>query len=130
MMKQQSILRANMMRWPWGKKPEEPVRPPKVGGTRVPDQVIRIDFSKPHDFYCRFSEPRTERVFRACILLGFSTPVEENGVRGRGGLGEGFGEWGHDRWLVLKYPDGRLVYVPREVLLYVEETPKDGKAPD
>jgi hypothetical protein len=35
-----------MRQWPWQKKPE-PVRPPKVGGTRAPDQVLRIDFHFP-----------------------------------------------------------------------------------
>jgi hypothetical protein len=34
----------------------------------------------------------------------------------------GGGEWGHDRWLVLRQPDGRLLYVPRDGLEYIEES--------
>jgi hypothetical protein len=45
--------RASLVQWPWSKKPE-PVRPPKAGGIRVPDKVLRIDFTKPHDFHFRF----------------------------------------------------------------------------
>jgi hypothetical protein len=103
--------------WPWQKKEPEPVRPPKVGGTRAPDQVLRIDFTKPHDYYFRFYQGG-DQVFRGCVLVGFSTPVDEDGNRLGGG-----GEWGHDRWLVLRHPDGRLAYVPREGLQYVEESP-------
>ncbi len=103
------------MRWPWEKTPE-PVRPPKVGGTRVPDQVLRIDFSKPHDFHFRFYSGIAQ-VFLNCLLIGFSTPMDESGNRLGGG-----GEWSHDRWLVLKHPDGRLAYVPREGLSYIEES--------
>ena len=65
-------------RWPWQKPPPEPVRPPKVGGTRVPDAVHRIDFSKPHDFHFRFGyNKEPDVVFRRCLLVGFTTPVED-----------------------------------------------------
>lgn len=106
------------MRWPWEKKPE-PVRPPKVGGTRVPDQVMHIDFSRPHDFHFRFYSGG-EQVFRGCVLVGFSTPTDGAGNR-LGGDPER-GEWGHDRWLVLRHLDGRLAYVPREGLQFIEES--------
>jgi hypothetical protein len=112
-----------MWQWPWQKKPE-PVRPPKVGGTRVPDQVLRIDFSQPHDFYFR-SYDGGKQVFRSCVLVGFTTPVDDDGNR----LG-GEGEWGHDRWLVLRQPDGRLVYVPRDGLQYIEESQPAGSGGD
>jgi hypothetical protein len=107
------------MRWPWQTKPG-PVRPPKVGGTRAPDQVLRIDFSKPHDFHFG------KQVFRGCVLVGFSTPVDEDSNP----LARA-GEWGHDRWLVLRQPDGRLAYVPREGLEYIEESqPQLPASPD
>jgi hypothetical protein len=105
--------------WPWSKKPE-PVRPPKVGGTRVPDQVLRIDFARPHDFHFRFYGG-SDVVFKGCILVGFTTPVDDDGARLGGG-----GEWTHDRWLVLRLPDGRLVYVPRESLQYIAESAPEG----
>lgn len=104
------------MDWPWSKKKPEPIRPPKVGGTRVPDQVLGIDFSRPHDFHFRFYSGG-EEVFRGCILVGFSTPTDDNGNRVGGG-----GEWGHDRWLVLRLSDGRLAYAPREGLQYIMES--------
>src|SRR5262249_29177304 len=113
-----------MWRWPW-EKPIEPVKPPKVGGTRAPDQVIAIDFSRPHDFHFSFysgSDNGTKQVFRRCILLGFTTPTDAGGNR----VG-GEGEWAqHDRWLVLRQPDGRLVYVPRGGLHYIEESQPAG----
>ncbi len=103
------------MDWPWTKKKPEPVRPPKVGGTRVPDQVLGIDFSHPHDFHFHFNCGKDE-VFIGCVLVGFSTPTDDGGNR------VGGGEWGHDPWLVLRLPDGRLVYVPREGLQYIVES--------
>lgn len=102
--------------WPWQKKKVEPVRPPKVGGTRAPDQVLRIDFTKPHDFHFRFYSGG-EEVFGGCILVGFTTPVDD------GAQVAGPGEWGHDRWLVLHLPDGRLVYAPRDGLQHIAESP-------
>jgi hypothetical protein len=104
------------MEWPWSKKKPEQVRPPKVGGTRVPDQVLRIDFSKPHDFHFRFYNGGAE-VLRSCVLIGFTTPMDSDGNRVGGG-----GEWGHDRWLVLRLPDGRLVHAPRDGLQYIVES--------
>jgi hypothetical protein len=104
-----------MWQWPWQKSPD-PVRPPKVGGTRAPDQVLRIDFTRPHDFH--FGQyDGGEMVFRDCILVGFTTPVDDGGNR----IGAA-SEWGHDRWLVLRQKDDRLVYVPRDGLRYIEES--------
>ena len=94
-------------RWPWQKH----VKPPKVGGTRAPAEVHRIDFSKPHDFFFRFAYDGGElTVFRRCVLVGFTTP--EGGSR----------EYAHNRWLVLRREDGRLLYASRESLLYIEES--------
>jgi hypothetical protein len=76
---------------------------------------LRSDFSKPHDFSFRFFSGG-EHVFRGCLLVGFSTPVDEAGNRLGGGS-----EWGHDRRLVLRHSDGRLAYVPREGRQYIEE---------
>ena len=112
-----------MWSWPW-QKPPEPVKPPKVGGTRAPDQVIRIDFNRPHDFHFRFYESGPG-VFRRCILVGFTTPTDASGDRLGGG-----GEWQHDRWLVLRRPDGRIIYVPRNGLQYIEESQEDGAVAD
>jgi len=103
-------------RWPWQPLPE-PVKPPKVGGTRAPGDVHRIDFSKPHDFHFRFVYERGEVVtLRGCLLVGFTTPSED------GGAGGGPSEYGHNRWLVLRQQDGRLLYAPRDNLLYIEES--------
>jgi hypothetical protein len=94
------------------------VKPPKVAGTRAPADVRRIDFSKPHDFHFRFGYDKGEpAVFRGCVLIGFTTPGEED----TGGAAS-FGEYAHNRWLVLRQKDGRLLYVPRESLLYIEES--------
>jgi hypothetical protein len=106
-----------MWRWPW-QKPPEPVKPPKVGGTRAPDEVHRIDFAKPHDFHFRFGYDKAEpAVFRRCVLVGFTTPSKHVAI----GRSE-FGEYAHDRWLVLRLEDGRLLYAPRDSLLYIEES--------
>ena len=105
-----------MWRLPWRKSPE-PVRPPKVGGTRAPDEIHRIDFSRPHDFHFRFAYEKGEpAVFRRCVLVGFTTPADD------GGSGSGFAEYAHNRWLVLRREDGRLTYAPRDSLLYIEES--------
>jgi hypothetical protein len=49
-------------------------------------------------------------------LVGFTTPIEDpHDVPSHG-------EAWYDRWLVLKQPDGRLVYVPRDGLMYIEES--------
>jgi hypothetical protein len=111
------------MQWPWQKPTPPPIQPPKVGGTRAPDQVVAIDFTKPHNFHFRFSSGG-EQVFRGCILVGFSTPTDGSGNRLGRGSGE-FGEWGHDRWLVLRHRDGHLAYVPREALQFIEESLTD-----
>src|SRR5262245_1495829 len=104
-------------RWPWQKPPPEPVRPPKVGGTRAPDAIHRIDFTRPHDFHFRFGYNKEQDVvFRRCLLVGFTTPVED------GRRAEGFDEYAHNRWLVLRQEDGRYLYVAREQLLYIEES--------
>ena len=92
------------------------MKPPKVGGTRAPDQILCIDFSRPHDFHFRFYSGG-EQVFKRCVLVGFTTPVNDSGNR----IG-GAGEWGHDRWLVLRQLDGRVVYLPRDGLQYIEES--------
>lgn len=104
-------------RWPF-EPPPEPVKPPKVGGTRAPDQVLRIDFTRPHDFHY-WHGGNGSVVFRRCVLVGFTTPTDDQGnpVASR--------EWGHDRWLVLRQPDGRLAYLPREGLTYIEESSPD-----
>jgi hypothetical protein len=88
-----------------------------VGGTRAPDQVVRIDFGKPHDFHFRIYGSGTEQVFRKCILIGFTTPTDDQG----NAIG-GQREFDHDRWLVLRQADGRVVYAPREGLQYIIES--------
>ena len=111
-----------MWRWPWQKQPE-PVKPPKVGGTRAPAAVHRIDFSKPHDFHFRFGYDKgVATVFRGCMLIGFTTPTEAEA-----GASSGFGEYAHNRWLVLRQADGRLLYVPRDSLQYIEESAAQGE---
>ena len=106
-----------MWRWPW-QKPPKPVKPPKVGCTRAPAAGHRIDFSKPHDFYSRFGYDKDgATVFRRCVLIGFTTPTENET-----GESVGSGEYAHNRWLVLRQADGHLVYVPRDRLLYIEES--------
>lgn len=110
-------MKQQQWRWPWQKKPEpEPVKPPKVGGTRAPDQIRTIDFTKPHDFHFRIGyNQEKELVLRRCIVVGFTTPVSDNGSA------NAYEEYTHNRWLVLQHADGRLVYVPRDGLMYIEE---------
>src|SRR5262249_47289749 len=112
-------MKRSTWRWPWQKpEPPEPVRPPKVGGTRAPDTVHRIDFTKPHDFHFRFGYNKEYfHVFRRCLLIGFTTPVDD-----RAGERGDFGEFDHNRWLVLQQEDGRLLYVSRDQLVYIEES--------
>ncbi len=105
-------------RWPWEKpKPERVVRPPKVGGTRAPAKIEEIDFNKPHDFYFRFGyEKPVMHVFEACRLIGFTTPMHDETSQPE------WEERQHNRWIVLERPDGRRVYVPRDSLVYIEDS--------
>lgn len=108
-----------IMQWPWSKPKEdvEPPRPPKVGGTRAPENVLSIDFGRPHDFHVRFEYcAESYRVFRRCVVVGYTTPNAAQAEEWQ----ENFS--GHDRWLVLRQPDGRLVYFRREAILYIEES--------
>jgi hypothetical protein len=97
--------------WPWQKRP----RPPKVAGSRVPNRVVYIGFDRPHDYHFRFHGTGDALVFRGCVLVGFTTPSEDPYDVASPG------EAWYDRWLVLKRPDGKLVYLPRNALLYMEE---------
>lgn len=104
-------------RWPWQGVEPEPVRPPKVGGTRASDTVLQIDFTKPHDFHFHQGYNRgTTVVFQRCILVGFTTPMGENADESN------FREYSHTRWLVLRNESGRHVYVPRDGLSYIQES--------
>ncbi|MGN6546265.1 MAG: hypothetical protein ACTHK7_14520 [Aureliella sp.] len=106
-------------RWPWEKPQPEPVRPPKVGGTRAPAKVETIDFSKPHDFYFRFGYDKDNPVaFAGCLLIGFTTPMSDDAPSPQ------WEEYSHNRWIVLQRPDGRRVYIPRDNLLYIEDAAK------
>jgi hypothetical protein len=105
-------------RWPWQKR-SEPIKPPKVAGTRAPNRVLSVGFDRPHDYHFHFQESGEPLVFRRCTLVGFTTPIEDpHDV-------PSYGEAQYDRWLVLKRPDGRLVYVPRNALRYIEESVDD-----
>jgi len=114
-------MRQFTWRWPWQEPEPKPVRPPKVGGTRAPDTVHQIDFAEPHDFHFRFGHDKgIPLIFRRCVVVGYTTPL--------GDAAEEMERWeyAHSRWLVLRQEDGRLVYVPRESLLYIEEPTSDG----
>jgi hypothetical protein len=102
--------------WPWSKT--ERIQPPKVGGTRAPAEVCRIDFTKPHDFHFRLGHHEGEpKVFANCVLIGFTTPTDD-GTKDT----TGYSEYAHNRWLVLRQENGRLLYIPRDSLLYIEES--------
>jgi hypothetical protein len=116
-------MKNQFWRWPW-QKPQTPIRPPKVGGTRAPDSICAIDFTKPHDFHFSLGYgAHCEVVLRNCLLVGFTTPM------GDGNDQETYGEYAHNRWLVLQREDGRLVYVPRDGLLYIEESCPESNDP-
>ena len=123
-----STLEAKIMpkiewKWPWEKSPPKPVKPPKVGGTRAPDQVEAIDFQKPHDFHFRlhYDSQSSIQVFERCLLIGFTTPMSDDATSAR------FEEYAHNRWIVLQRPDGRRVYIPRDNLLYIEDAAEEHK---
>lgn len=104
-------------KWPWTKSEPEPVRPPKVGGTRAPAQIETIDFCKPHDFHFRLGHDRNHPiVFENCLLIGFTTPMSDDPPSPR------WEEYSHNRWIVLQRPDGLRVYIPRDELLYIEDS--------
>ena len=100
-------------RWPWQKSK---VRPPKVGGTPSPDQVETIDFSKPHDFYFLFG--------RDAGAVTVFEPVAHriHDTHDRRPPTPRWEESSHNRWIVLKRPSGSRVYVPRDSLLYIEDS--------
>jgi hypothetical protein len=108
-------------RWPWQKSAEpKAVRPPKIGGTRAPANVQEINFSKLHDFHFRIAYDKSAtQVFERCLLIGFTTPMtnDENSPT--------YEEFAHNRWIVLQREDGRRVYIPRDNLLYIEDSVKD-----
>lgn len=102
--------------WPWEKPKPDPMRPPKVGGTRAPATIRTIDFTKPHDFHFRIGYDKGEpTIFKRCLLIGFTTPMGDDSGDNR------FEEFTHNRWIVLQHEDGRLAYVPRDGLVYIEE---------
>ena len=104
-------------RWPWEKPEPAPVRPPKVGGTRVPSNVETIDFRTPHDFHFQFGyEKKVIQVFHSCRLVGFTTPMTDDPPSPQ------WEERQHNRWIVLERPDGRRIYVPRDNLVYIEDS--------
>jgi hypothetical protein len=104
-------------RWPWQKPPVQPIRPPKAAGTRAPSNIEAIDFSKPHDFHFQLRyDTNSIQVFERCILVGFTTPMEDNQSAG------GYEEYAHNRWIVLQRPDGRRIYIPRDKLMYIEDS--------
>lgn len=106
-------------KWPWEKaKPDPaPIRAPKVGGTRAPLNVEKIDFEKPHDFHFRFGyQPVESHVFRNCRLVGFTTPMNDDSATPQ------WEERTHNRWIVLQREDGRRVYVPRDSLVFIEDS--------
>jgi hypothetical protein len=106
----------NKSDWPWQKK-IGPVRPPKVGGTRAPDHIRAIDFTKLHDFHFNFGFSKDlPTVLRRCLLIGFTTPMNDDAAD------DAIGEYSHNRWLVLQHEDGRLIYAPRDHLTYIEES--------
>ena len=113
-------------RWPW-EKPKDAdtvVRPPKVGGTRAPSNLESIDFNKPHNFHFRFGYERAEiHVFEACLLIGFTTPMND------GNQSPEWEERQHNRWIVLQRSDGRRIYVPRDSLLYIEDSTQNNTPP-
>ena len=106
------------LNWPWNKRPKR-IRPPKVAGTRAPNQILSICFDRPHDYHFQFGQfagSEEMAVFRSCILVGFTTPIDDpHDVPSHE-------EAWYDKWLVLKRTDGRLVYVPRNALKYIEES--------
>ena len=103
--------------WPWSKPAPEPIRPPKVGGTRAPAQIETINFTKPHDFHFRLGHDRSNTiVFERCLLIGFTTPMSDDPPQSR------WEEYAHNRWIVLERPDRRRVYIPRDDLLYIEDS--------
>lgn len=82
---------------------------------------MNVGFDRPHDYHVRFQSSGDAVVFHRCTLVGFTTPIDDpHDVPGQG-------EAWYDRWLVLKRPDGRLVYVPRDALLYIEESVNDSE---
>jgi hypothetical protein len=111
-------MKNDRWRWPWQKEIPEPVRPPKVGGTRAPDSIREIDFKKPHDFhFCLGQNGNVPIVLQRCLLVGFTTPLNDET-----GDEPNFLEYPHTRWLVLQHEDGHLIYVPRDQLIYIEES--------
>jgi hypothetical protein len=109
-------MKNSRWQWPWQSK-SAPVRPPKVGGTRAPDNVREIDFNKPHDFHFSFGHYRDQPiVLPRCRLIGFTTPMNDDPAAASEY------EFGHNRWLVLQCEDGRLIYAPRDNLTYIEES--------
>lgn len=108
-------------RWPWQKQDEpKVVRPPKIGGTRAPAQIQEIDFTKPHDFHFRVAyDKAATHVFERCLLVGFTTPMTDEDAS------PAYEEYTHNRWIVLQREDGRRVYIPRDNLVYIEDSAEE-----
>ncbi len=68
-------------------------------------------------YHFRLGHDRSHTItFERCLLIGFTTPMSDDPSQSR------WEEYAHNRWIVLARPDGRRVYIPRDDLLYIEDS--------
>lgn len=101
------------------RQPPAPTVPTIAG--QPADRLVTIDLGKRYDFIVRSREG--ERVvFRRCKIRGLTgEAVLEEGGWSKVPL---YGWMRH--WLVIEYEDGRVVYLPTDLVLYLEESTESG----
>ncbi len=113
------------------------VRPPELGGQKVPAKLFEVRFDQRYDIFCSFYE-KEATVYRNCKILGFTGNDEESEAAAResgsGSLGFSSASLSDyypvryfHHWLVLELSDGRLAYIPPNAVKYMEQASTAGK---
>ena|GEM_PF-4669168 len=94
--------------------------PPKLAGQAVPSNLMAIDFTRPYDLFCRPQENSNPTVFRNVTILGF-TGNQRTEKTGKGAM-DSYEYSYFEKWLALQYSDKRKIFIPKESILWFEES--------
>ena len=93
-----------------------PDRPPELAGQAVPNENIVIDFTKRYDLVCQDAD--IMKTYQACRVLGYTgdTVRDPEGTVSKAFVSN------FSRWLAIKLPDGRRVFLSPSSIRFMEET--------